>query len=345
VRSSTVTGGRRPRGAGVVAGLVVVAVLASTGCGGDQSALDPASGPARTIAGLWWWMLGGALVVFAGAVGLLVLAWRGRRADGFPLFGRNEKLATSLVVAFGVAIPLITLTVLFTASNVVLISKTDAPDPSSTAMTIEVVGHQWFWEVRYPGTPAVTANELHIPVGTRVELELRTADVIHSFWVPRLNRKADLIPGRTNRILLDADRPGVYRGQCAEFCGLQHAHMGFYVFADSPARFRAWLAAQSRPRSTPATPAGRRGEQVFLAQACASCHTIRGTSASGTVGPDLTHVASRTTLGALTVPNNPGQLAAWVADPQHAKPGNLMPVVPLQGAQLADLVAYLEGLD
>jgi cytochrome c oxidase subunit II len=322
-----------------------VIVVLSSGCGsGDQSALHPASEPARAIAGLWWWMLGGAVVIFVGAVGLLFLAWRSRRTHGFPRFGTDERLATSLVVGFGIVIPLITLIVLFTVSDLVLISKTDAPAPGSTAMTIEVVGHQWFWEVRYPGADAVTANEIHIPVGTRIDLELRTADVIHSFWVPRLNRKADMIPGRTNRILLEADEPGVYRGQCAEFCGLQHAHMGFYVFADSPARFRAWLASQAAPRSAPSTPAARRGEQVFLTSGCASCHTIRGIPANGTVGPDLTHVASRTTLAALTIPNNRGQLAAWVADPQHAKPGNLMPAVPLEGDQLADLVAYLEGL-
>ncbi len=320
-------------------------VLVLTGCSGDQSALDPASGPARTIDRLWWWMLGGAGIVFAGAVGLLVVAWFTRRARGLPFFGENETIATSLVLTFGIAIPLIGLVVLFAISDIVLIRRTAAPDPSSTAMTIEVVGHQWFWEVRYPGAGAVTANELHIPVKTRVNVELRTADVIHSFWVPRLNRKQDLIPGRTNRLLLEADRPGVYRGQCAEFCGLQHAHMSFYVFADRPARFRAWLADQAAPRRPPTTPAERRGERVFLTQGCQSCHTIRGTSASADVGPDLTHVASRTTLAALTIPNNTGQLAAWIADPQHVKPGNLMPQVPLRGSQLADVVAYLESLE
>jgi cytochrome c oxidase subunit 2 len=336
---------RTPRRIVAGAALVGFAVVTLAGCGnGDQSALDPVSPPARTIAGLWWWMLGGACVIFAGAVGMLVVAWLTRRSRGFPMFGENETLAMSLVLAFGIAIPLVTLTVLFAVSNIVLISRTDAPSPSSTAMTIEVIGHQWFWEVRYPGTDAVTANEIHIPVGTRVNLELRTADVIHSFWVPRLNRKSDLIPGKTNRILLLADKPGVYRGQCAEFCGLQHAHMSFYVFADRPARFRAWLASEAAPRRAPATPAEKRGEQVFLSQASARCHTIRGTSASSDVGPDLTHVASRTTLAALTIPNSRTELTAWVADPQHVKPGNLMPAVPLGGEQLSDVVTYLESL-
>jgi cytochrome c oxidase subunit 2 len=163
--------------------------------------------------------------------------------------------------------------------------------------------------------------------------------VIHSFWVPELNRKIDLIPGRTNAILLRADRPGVYRGQCAEFCGLQHANMAFQVFADPPGRFRRWLAAQARP----ATAHGN-GERAFLGVGCAACHTIRGTPADGDVGPDLTHVASRTTLAAVTIPNNRGTLAAWIADPQHVKPGNKMPALDLKGPELQALRAYLETL-
>jgi cytochrome c oxidase subunit II len=320
-------------------------VLTTAGCGsGDQSALNPGGGPARTIATLWWWMLGGALLIFAGAVGLLVLGWVRRGRPGFPLVGARESLAVALVVAFGIAIPLVTLIVVFVVSDIVVISKTDAPAPGSTAMTVVVVGHQWFWEVRYPGSDAVTANEIHIPVRTRVNLELRTADVIHSLWVPQLNRKADLIPGQTNRILFYADRPGVYRGQCAEFCGVQHAHMALKVFADPPDRFRSWLAAESQPRSAPSTPQGRQGEQVFLSHACSSCHAIRGTDADGTVGPDLTHLASRTTLAAVTIPNRIGYLGAWVADPQHVKPGNRMPAVPLGGGQLQHLLVFLESL-
>jgi cytochrome c oxidase subunit 2 len=211
-------------------------------------------------------------------------------------------------------------------------------------MTIEVVGHQWFWEVRYPGTTAVTANEIHIPVGARVNVVARTADVIHSFWVPQLNRKIDMIPGHTNRIALQAERPGRYRGQCAEFCGAQHAHMGMYVVAEPPQRFKAWLAAQAAPRRAPATPEEQRGERVFLANACAGCHTLRGTSAAGDIGPDLTHVASRSTLAALALPNTPAALTEWVRDPQHAKPGNRMPALHLPDRDLRDVVAYLESL-
>jgi cytochrome c oxidase subunit 2 len=190
--------------------------------------------------------------------------------------------------------------------------------------------------VRYPGTPVVTANEIHIPVRTSVRLEVRTDDVIHSFWVPQLNRKIDTLPGRTNAIELFADAPGRYRGECAEFCGLQHAHMGVYVFADPPDKYAAWLAEQSKPAAA--------GQGEFLDH-CSSCHAIRGTSASGDVGPDLTHVASRTTLAGLTLPNDRDHLRAWIHDSQHFKPGNKMPsFTQLPGSQLDAIVSYLEGL-
>jgi cytochrome c oxidase subunit 2 len=187
--------------------------------------------------------------------------------------------------------------------------------------------------VRYPGTRAVTANEIHVPTNTRVDIVGTSADVIHSFWVPELNRKIDLIPGRTGTVLIDADRPGLYRGQCSEFCGVQHAHMAVGVIAESPARFRTWLAGMSSP-----APA------VFLSEPCASCHTIRGTSAAGTVGPDLTHLASRSTLAALEIPNREAYLRGWIADPQRVKPGAKMPAVPLTARQLSELTAYLDHL-
>ena len=320
-------------------------LLATAGCGsGDQNALDPASGPARDIATLWWWMFAVALVVFAGAVGLLALGWLHRRRRGLPLFGENERLTASLVVVFGIAIPLVAVVSLFVASDVFVITKTDAPAVGSTALTVEVIGHQWFWEVRYPGSTAVTANEIHIPARTRVDVVLRTADVIHSFWVPRLNRKTDMIPGRTNHLLLEADETGVYRGQCAEFCGLQHAHMGLKIFVEPPERFRAWLASQEQPAAEPTTASARSGRQVFLSEPCASCHAIRGTAADGEVGADLTHLASRTTLASNTIPNTFGDLASWISNPQHVKPGNKMPAVPLGRTQLQDLLAYLQGL-
>jgi cytochrome c oxidase subunit 2 len=318
--------------------------LLLTGCGGEQSALDPRSDQARDITTLWWWMLVAASVVFLGAVGLLGVAWFNRRSEGLPLLGKREGLSVGMVVTFGMGVPFVVLIAVFVVGNFVVMPKTDAPAVASTQLTIHVTGKQWFWIVRYPGTTAVTANEIHIPVGARVNVIADTADVIHSFWVPELNRKIDMIPGRENRVLLQAQQPGRYRGQCAEFCGLQHAHMAMYVYADPPARFRAWLAAQAQPRRLPSTPAQQHGEQVFLANACASCHTIRGTSAQGDVGPDLTHVGSRGTLAALTIPNTPDYLQRWIRDPQHVKPGNRMPGLELSDPDVRALATYLESL-
>jgi cytochrome c oxidase subunit 2 len=167
--------------------------------------------------------------------------------------------------------------------------------------------------------------------------------VIHSFWVPELNRKIDLIPGRTNRVLFYADKPGVYRGQCAEFCGLQHAHMAVAVYADTPSAFRAWLANESKPVRTPATPVDRAGERTFMSSQCASCHTLRGTPAQGRIGPDLTHFGSRHTLASLALTNTPDNLASWIRNPQKAKPGAKMPGLNLTPTQLGELVPYLEG--
>jgi cytochrome c oxidase subunit 2 len=309
-----------------------------------MSPLDPSSEPARHIATLWWWMLVVAGVVFLGAVFLLLAAWVLRGREGVPRFGDSTRLTTGAVVLFGMVVPIVVLVAVFIVANLVVLKDTEAPRAATTAMTIEVIAHQWFWEVRYPGTTAVTANEIHIPARTRVNVVAKSADVIHSFWVPRLNRKIDTVPGHPNRLLLYADEPGVYRGQCAEFCGLQHAHMGTYVFADPPQRFRRWLDNMAAPRAAPATAAERRGERVFLTNQCASCHTIRGTAAHGTVGPDLTHVATRRTLAALAIPNDGRFLASWIAQPQHVKPGTRMPTLGLTRAERRDVVAYLESL-
>jgi len=317
--------------------------LAFAGCG-KQSTLNGHSDPARNIATLWWWMLVAAGIVFAGAVFLIVLGWVRRRKEGLPILGSRENATTGMVIGFGIVVPVLTLAALFAVANFEVAKGTGAPKAGSTSMTVQVIGHQWFWEIRYPGTAAVTANELHIPVGTRVNLVATTADVIHSFWVPELNRKIDMIPGRTNRILLYADKPGSYRGQCGEFCGLQHTHMALWVVAQEPAAFRAWLANMARPRPVPATAAARNGEGVFEGSQCASCHTIRGTPARGRIGPDLTHLATRATLAAATIPNTPAELREWITDPQHVKPGNKMPGLNLSASDVQDLVAYLRSL-
>jgi cytochrome c oxidase subunit 2 len=330
---------------GSAGSLLLFALLG--GWGSAHNSLSPESHQARDIASLWWWMLGGAGIGLATVAGLLLLAWirRSERGIGSDTEGQKpgERVATGVVLGLGVAVPLVVLAMLFLVSDVFLIRTTQAPAASKTKLTVDVVGHQWFWEIRYPGTKAVTANELHIPIRTPVLVRATTDDVIHSFWVPSLNRKIDLIPGHVNTVELDAERAGSYRGQCAEFCGLQHAHMAFVVDVQSPSAFHAWLARESKPTPPATTALERRGEKIFLRGPCASCHTLRGTSASGFVGPDLTHLASRSTLGALTLPNTRTALTFWITDNQHVKPGNQMPDSELAPDQLRVLVAFLES--
>jgi cytochrome c oxidase subunit 2 len=261
------------------------------------------------------------------------------------VFGDSEGLNRGIVLLFGIGIPIVVLIGVFTVANFAVAARTDAPPVKATKLTVQVTGRQWWWEVRYPATHnAITANELHIPARTKVNLVVRTADVIHSFWVPELNRKIDLIPGKHNRIELYADRPGRYQGQCAEYCGLQHSHMRMVVIAQPAAQFRAWLKREAAPAAAPQGGAARQGKQIFEANACASCHQIRGTSANGRVGPDLTHLAERSSLAALTIPNTRAALRRWISDPQHVKPGNQMPALQLSGSDFDAITAYLEGL-
>jgi cytochrome c oxidase subunit 2 len=326
----------------MVAALALSALVA--GCGRTQSTLDPKSPASQDIATLWWWMLVIACVVFSGAIGLLGIAWLRRRRAGLPLVADGGRLNLRLVVVFGILIPLTVNIALFVVANFVVIKQTEAPAAATTPMTVDVQGRQWFWEVRYPGTGAITANEIHIPAHTRVNVVATTGDVIHSFWVPQLNRKIDMIPGRRNRVLLFSDKPGRYRGQCAEFCGIEHARMAMSVYVQEPADFDRWLRGQAAPAAAPSSAAARAGRDAFIANGCGSCHTIRGTPARGQVGPDLTHVGSRASIAALTLPNTRAALRDWLRDPQHAKPGNRMPDLGLSRSEIASLVAYLEGL-
>ncbi len=216
--------------------------------------------------------------------------------------------------------------------------------PTKPALTIEVTGQQWWWKVRYlsddPSRILTTANEIHIPTGEPVRIELIGADVIHSFWVPLLSGKTDAFPGQTNVTWLEADRPGRYRGLCSEFCGVQHAQMGFEVVAQSPREFDAWWSAQLTPAATAGPPAIERGAALFTYR-CGACHTVRGTEAGGAIAPDLTHLMSRATIAAGTLPNNVGSLSGWIADPQAIKPGTLMPIVYLSGPELNDIRSFL----
>jgi cytochrome c oxidase subunit 2 len=214
---------------------------------------------------------------------------------------------------------------------------------------ILVTGHQWWWQVRYKegelSTQALTANEIHIPTGRAVDIDLTSVDVIHSFWVPTLHGKVDLIPGQLNRIRIQADHPGVFRGQCAEYCGEQHAHMILLVVAQTPDDFERWLDTQRKPGAEPATAQQQHGRDVFLSHACVVCHTIRGTGALATVGPDLTHIGSRLGIAANALPNNDANLSAWVTHAQSLKPGSAMPnLTQFSGEELRDLVAYLRNL-
>jgi cytochrome c oxidase subunit 2 len=219
---------------------------------------------------------------------------------------------------------------------------------NADALVLRLRGYQWWWEATYmdprPDRTFTVANEIHVPVGRPVRILLEAPDVIHSFWVPSLAGKQDLIPGRANEITIVAQRPGVYRGQCAEFCGLQHAHMAFLVVAEAPADFASWRAAQLQPGSAPSTDEQEAGLRVFLAKPCAACHRIQGTPASGTLGPDLTHVGSRQYIAAGLLPTTRGSLAAWIADPQTLKPGNNMPMVSLTGDELRAVSAYMASL-
>jgi cytochrome c oxidase subunit 2 len=279
-----------------------------------------------------------ALGVFAVVIGMLLFGLFRRRKSGESVARGGGERA---VVLLGIVAPAIILTTLFVVSLRDL-NALSAP-AKSDAMTVSVIGHDWWWEVRYPQRHVVTANEIHIPTGTQVLLHLSTGDVIHSFWVPQLSEKTDMIPGKTNRMLLEADRPGIYRGQCAEFCGLEHARMSFLVIAEPPSQFQTWLAGESQPIGS-VTGAAAQGKRVFLTSTCVSCHTIQGTNADATDGPDLTHFGSRRTIAANSVANTPGNLAAWIEDPQGIKPGALMPPAVVEPRQLQALVTFLEGL-
>ena len=249
-----------------------------------------------------------------------------------------------LGLGVGISAVLLLISVVWTMA---VLAKVSAPPPGSNPLTIEVNGQQWWWKARYlnadPSKVLTTADEFHIPVGRPVRVKLIGADVIHSFWVPALTGKTETIPGQTNVTWLEADKPGRYRGQCTEYCGQQHAHMALFVIAESPAAFDKWLQDQLKSAPPPASPALVQDQQVFV-QHCGECHTVRGSMAGGSVAPDLTHLMSRTTLAAGTLPNTPGALAGWIADPQGQKPGTKMPNLYLSGQELTAVTTYLQTL-
>lgn len=285
-----------------------------------------------------------AIVVVIIAALVLVAIWRRGRGGAVAATSIMEGEATGWI-SIGVGLSTLVLVGLVVWTSVTMARI--ANPPSEPALSIEVRGHQWWWEFVYlnddPSKTFVTANEIHIPVGKPVRFALEGEDVIHTFWVPSLGGKIQLIPGQTNLTWLEADRPGVYRGQCSQYCGQQHAHMILTVFADPPDSFEAWRAAQLRAASEPTSDDARIGEQRFI-ERCGACHTVRGTRADGHVGPDLTHLMSRTTIAAGDLPNNPGFLSGWIADPQSLKPGALMPDPELSGPELASIRSFLVTL-
>jgi cytochrome c oxidase subunit 2 len=317
------------------------------GIGVNQSVLSPAGIQASSIHALWLLMLSICTAVFIAVLAaLLVAVVRGTRHRSEE--GSTPPSERTLTRNVGVAVGLTVVTLIALLVASVWAGRTVASLQASSAVTIAIIGHQWWWEVQYedavPSRRVVTANELHVPTDRPVVLKVTSRDVIHSFWVPNLQGKRDLIPGYTTALWLQASRAGVFRGQCAEFCGMQHAHMAFDIVAESDKDFARWLDAMREPGRDPPDPTARKGRDIFMQARCAGCHTVRGSDAAGQIAPDLTHIASRSTLGAGSLPNTPDNLAAWIRDPQRVKPGNQMPPNPLAADDLQALVAYLETL-
>lgn len=307
-----------------------------------------AAGPAAApVTRLNWGLIAVSLLVIL-IIGGLLLGATLRRRSSPPGFGRVERTQADaglrwLYVGVGISSVVLAGCAIWTLLTLSAVAR-PAVEP---AFTVRVTGMQWWWRLRYEGASPnsifLTANELHIPVGKPVRLELEGGDVIHSFWVPQLGGKTDTIPGLTNVSWFQADRPGVYRGQCGEYCGLQHAHMAIRVVAEPEPAFRAWWQAQlqaAAPADASAVPAGAR----LVQERCAACHAIRGTGAGGLLGPDLTHLMSRQTIAAGTLPNDPAHLARWITHSQDIKPGTKMPSIALSDAELRDVVAYLTTL-
>jgi cytochrome c oxidase subunit 2 len=313
---------------------------------GAHAVHDPA-GPHAVLldrlGDVMYWTSGVIFVLVVAA--LLAAACRRRRAGEDPHDrSRERRMQTAVVTATGITVAVL---FLLTVANYAT-GRELAARPPADALQIRITGHQWWWEVDYRDSIAsnwaTTANEIHVPVGRAVLLELRSADVIHSFWVPSLGIKRDLIPGEETSIWFRADSPGVYRGQCAEFCGHQHAKMAVLVVAEPADSFGAWLARQRDTAATPKDALALRGQEVFLSSTCVMCHAVQGTPAGSRIGPNLTHLASRRTLAAGTIPNTRGNLAGWIVDPQRIKPGALMPPNALEPRDLQALLAYLESL-
>jgi len=315
---------------------IVILTLLAAGCAGPQSALDPAGDGAERLATLFWVMLIGSVVLWLAVMALALYAAKVRPAR------YSETSASSIILWGGALFPTVVLAGLLSYG---LWLTPDMRGPGD-GLKIAVSGEQFWWRVRYQpanGAPeVVSANEIRLPVGQRVAFLLDTPDVIHSFWIPSLGGKLDMIPGRTNRLVLHPTKPGIYRGVCAEFCGASHALMAFSVIAMQPAEFERWLQAEA---SDVAAAANGRGAELFLANGCGACHTVRGTEAAGTIGPDLTHIGSRRTVGAGILDNTPENLARFISATEEIKPGSRMPSYNMLAQEdVAAIAAYLGSL-
>lgn len=319
-----------------IGGLLVAVLL--NGCSGQQSTLNTAGVAAEDIADLFGWMVVGGLAIWLFVVGLAVYATRVSPGQHRP------GLARWLIIGGGAIFPTVVLAGLLIVG---LAMMPTLRTPQGADLEIAVSGERWWWRVRYltPDGTVELANEIRLPLGQRALLRLTSPDVIHSFWIPSLGGKLDMIPGHETRMVLEPTRLGGFRGTCAEYCGSAHALMSFPVVVMPPDAFETWLARQRRPAPEPQTPLARRGRAAFLANGCGACHTIRGTPADGRVGPDLTHVGSRLSLGAGILPNEPDDFAHWIAETEAIKPGVRMPSFGmLPDAQIRAIAAYLERL-
>lgn len=331
-------------------GPMIAALLATGGCDGPFNIFAAAGGEATTLSQIGWFLVALTSILTL-VMGFLIvvgaLRRRGSLAEHAPI---DEGGGTTWILVGGLGIPVAVLVGLFLLTVVTLGNVPDEAEADAAEVVIEVTGHQWWWHVTYvdsiPSRRFTTANEIHIPVGRKVRIDLRSADVIHSLWVPRLHGKLDAIPGQANRLVLEATEAGVYAGECAEYCGLQHTHMRFLVVAEPPGEYERWAERQREPAREPTTEHQARGREVFENTACGMCHTVRGTRARGGVGPDLTHLASRRTLASGTFPNREAWLHAWVVNAQSLKPGVRMPSLGMyDGETLHALAAYLESLE
>jgi cytochrome c oxidase subunit 2 len=342
----------RMRRSNLVSLAISAPVFALLACSGFQSALDPHGPKAESIYHLNWFLTITATVVYIVVIAVLLIALRHatRRGVAFDRSDaeepeRHRKMSRWVVVGTAVTALILLTFVFVSVSTGSTISTLGGERP----LRIDVTGHQWWWEVEYPDNAdpqntVTTANEIHVPVGRAVLIKMTSDDVIHSFWAPNLDGKKDLIPGHETRTWFRADTAGVYRGQCAEFCGHQHAKMAFFVVAEPKVEFEHWLESQKSQASKPTDTLAQAGERVFLSGSCAMCHAIAGTGAGSKYGPDLTHLASRRTIAAGTLPNNTGNLAGWILDPQSIKPGAKMPPNQLDPQSLQALLAYLGTL-